>query len=298
MIPRITFPAHTQARMAAANAAKELKKCEAEEPQPSPTAAPPALPGHVDGLGIDTRQEILRCEAKVIIGYGTLEAFYPLAKNVNLAVLQHCKYHTCSTMRHHIFLASMNWHIIFVTPGQLANTLQIDIPHIVDGFKHTTAIGDIIILPDDMTLVTERGLKYAVANMKREIGWGSYVSSHFTKDEKAQSTYMVRPCHNPVDMIHGLNTLRAFSLNRDADFLAMPDGPIMTALERRAMEWTGNLWTLKRFLNTVDRELLTDKDRHLLARAWASYDKWVEAQPPLKTSGKNSYAKKASGKKI
>lgn len=181
--------------------------------------------------------------------------------------------------------------------SQFAYILQTDIPHIVDGSKHTTAIGDIIILPDDMTFVTERGLKYAVANMKREVGWGSYVSSHFTKDEKDQSTYMVRPCHNPVDMIHGLNTLRAFGLNRDADFLAMPDGPIMTGLERRAMEWTGNLWSLKRFLNTVDRELLMDKDRHLLARAWATYDKWFQAQPPLKTSGKKVSGKKASGKK-
>lgn len=108
MIPHVTFPAHTQARMAAANTAKELKKSEAQEPQPSPPVAPPALPGHVDGLSIDARQEILRCEANVIVGYGTLEAFYPLAKNVNLAVLQHCKYHPCSTTRHHIFLASRN----------------------------------------------------------------------------------------------------------------------------------------------------------------------------------------------
>lgn len=104
MVPHVTFPAHTQARMAAANAAKELKKSEGEEPQPSPAVAPPALPGHVDGLSIGARQEILRCEAKVIIGYGTLEAFYPLCQDVNLAMLQYCKYHLFSNMGNHIFL--------------------------------------------------------------------------------------------------------------------------------------------------------------------------------------------------
>lgn len=182
---------------------------------------------------------------------------------------------------------SQEIHILSLV-SQFAYILHTDIPHIVDGCKHTTAIGDIIILPDDMTFVTERGLKYAVANMKREIGWGSFVSSHFTKDEMDQSTYMVRPCHNPVDMIHGLNTLKAFGLDHDAQFLAMPDGPIMIGLERRSEEWTGNLWTLKRFLNTVDRELLMDKDRHLLSRAWATYDKRVQAQPPRKTPGKKA----------
>lgn len=149
-------------------------------------------------------------------------------------------------------------------------------------------MGDIIILPDNMTLVTERGMKYVFANMKREIEWGSYASSHFTKDKEDQSTYTVRPCRNPVDMIHGLNTVRAFKLNDDAEFLAMPNGPIMACLERRAVEWSGSLETLKRFLNTVDKVLLVDQDRHLLARAWAIYDKRVRAQPPLKTSGKKA----------
>lgn len=136
-----------------------------------------------------------------------------------------------------------------------------------------------------MTLVTERGLRYVFINMRREVEWGSYLSSHFTKDKEDQATYTMRPCRNPVDMIHGLHALRAFGLSPDAEFLAMPDGPIMSALERRAEEWSGNLWTLKRFLDTVDRELLGDPDRHLLARAWAAYDKRVEAQPPRKTSG-------------
>lgn len=91
MIPHVTFPAHTQSRMAAAKAVKELKKPKAEEPQPSPAVTPPALPGQVDGLSLDARQEILQCDAKVIVGYGTLEVFYPLVKYVNLALLQHCK---------------------------------------------------------------------------------------------------------------------------------------------------------------------------------------------------------------
>ncbi|KAG6368865.1 hypothetical protein INS49_003081 [Diaporthe citri] len=238
--------------MAAAKAAKESKKPKAEEPQPSLAVTPPALPGHVDGLSLDARQEILRCNAKVIVGYGTLEAFYPLVEHVSLALLQHY------------------------------------VPQIVDNFKHTTAIGDIILLPDDMTLVTERGLRYVFVNMRREVEWGSYASSHFTKDKKDQATYTMRPCRNPVDMIHGLHTLRAFGLSYDAEFLAMPDGPIISALERRAVEWSGNLWTLKRFLNTVDRELLGDPDRHLLARAWDAYDKRVQAQPPRKTSGQNA----------
>lgn len=104
MIPNVTFPAHTQSRMAAAKAAKELKKSKAEEPQPSPVVTPPALPGHVDGLSVDARQAILRCDAKVIVGYGTLEAFYPLVENVNLAMLQHCKYHHSSIMGRHIYV--------------------------------------------------------------------------------------------------------------------------------------------------------------------------------------------------
>lgn len=149
-------------------------------------------------------------------------------------------------------------------------------------------MGDIIILPDDMTLVTERGLKYVFVNMRREIEWGSFASYHFTKDKEDKATYTMRPCRNPVDMIHGLHTLRAFDLGYDAEFLTMPDGPIMYSLERRVVEWSGNLWGLKRLLNTVDRDLLGDQDRHLLARAWAAYDKRVPAQPPRKTSGRNA----------
>lgn len=91
MIPHVTFPAHTQSRMAAAKAAKELKKPKAEEPQPSLAVTPPALPGHVDGLSVDVREDILLCNAKVTVGYGTIEVFYPLVNNVNLALLKHCK---------------------------------------------------------------------------------------------------------------------------------------------------------------------------------------------------------------
>lgn len=90
MIPQITFPAHTQARMAAAKAAKEAKK-------PIPAVSPPGLSGHVHGLSIDDRQEIIQCSVKVIVGYGTIEAFHPLVKDVNLVMLQHCKYrHYCT----------------------------------------------------------------------------------------------------------------------------------------------------------------------------------------------------------
>lgn len=91
MIPHVTFPAHTQSRMAAAKAAKELKKPKAVESQPSLAATPPALPGHVDGLSVDAREDIMRCNAKVTVGYGTIETFYPLVNNVNLAMLQNCK---------------------------------------------------------------------------------------------------------------------------------------------------------------------------------------------------------------
>lgn len=106
MIPHVAFPAHTQSRMVAAKAAKELKKPKAEEPQPSPAVTPPALPGHVDGLSLSARLEILQCDAKVIVGYGTLEVFYPLVKNVNLALLQTCKYHPSSNMGHHFCVPS------------------------------------------------------------------------------------------------------------------------------------------------------------------------------------------------
>lgn len=139
-----------------------------------------------------------------------------------------------------------------------------------------------------MTLVTERGVRYVITNMKREIEWGSYATSHFFKDD-CDLTCMVRPCHNPVDMIHGLNTLRAFGLTgNDTEFLTTAYGPISTGLERRAIEWTGNLWSLKRFLNTLASELLVDEDSYLLDRAWAVYLNRLEAQPRSKTSGRKT----------
>lgn len=185
-------------------------------------------------------------------------------------------------------MSSRQTILLLFIPGQLTYILQTDVPRIVENFKHTTDIGDIIILPAEMRLVTERGLKYVFVNMKREIEWGSYAGSHFTKDKQDQSTYTVRPCRNPVDMIHGLHTLRAFKLNDDAEFLAMQNGPIAASLERRAVEWSGGLVNLKGFLNKLDTVLLGDRDRHLLARAWAIYDKHFRAQPPVQTSGKQA----------
>ena len=93
MIPQVTFPAHTQARMAAANAAKELKK--PQNVQPNVVVGPPTLPGEVTGLSIGDRRAILQCETKVNIGFGTIESFVSLAKDVNLAILDHCKYRFC-----------------------------------------------------------------------------------------------------------------------------------------------------------------------------------------------------------
>lgn len=98
MIPHVTFPAHTQARMEAAKAAKkpsEPKKLATG--QPGLVVGPRNLPGEVMGLTVAARQSILRCGAKVTIGYGTLEAFVPLIQNVNLAMLEHCEYYSFST---------------------------------------------------------------------------------------------------------------------------------------------------------------------------------------------------------
>lgn len=93
MAPKATFPAQTQARMAAAKAEKEVKQPKKPATgQPGSTAVPPTLPGQVEGLSVDARQAILKCDAKVIIGYITHEGFVPQAKDVNLAMLNHCKH--------------------------------------------------------------------------------------------------------------------------------------------------------------------------------------------------------------
>ncbi|KAK2598675.1 hypothetical protein N8I77_012070 [Diaporthe amygdali] len=79
-------------------------------------------------------------------------------------------------------------------------------------------------------------------------------------------------------MIHALNTLRAFGLHNDVEFLAGQDGPIMVGLKRRAMEWTGGLGGLERFINTMDQELLQGHDRELLSGAWAVYEGRIQAK--------------------
>lgn len=117
MAPQVTFPAHTQARMAAANAAKQVngaeqvsgaeqvnndkqhevnadKQANASDDQPSAALMNPTLPGEVLGLNVSARQWILESDAKITIGCGSLQAFVPLVKNVNLAMLEYCKPHT------------------------------------------------------------------------------------------------------------------------------------------------------------------------------------------------------------
>ncbi|KAJ0122074.1 hypothetical protein J7T55_002585 [Diaporthe amygdali] len=87
------------------------------------------------------------------------------------------------------------------------------VPHIVENFKFTTAIRDVILLPDSIKLVTN----------------------------------------------HSIN-------------------PIMVGLKRRAMEWTGGLGGLERFINTMDQELLQGHDRELLSGAWAVYEGRIQAK--------------------
>lgn len=278
MIPQVTFPAHTQARMDAAKAAKKpIEPKKSATGQPGLVVGPRNLPGEVMGLTVAARQSILQRGTKVTIGYGTLEAFVPLMQNVNLAMLEHCEYYSFSTSGNWIGVPLRYPKSLSCFLDQLAHNLQIDIPYIVVNHKYGTLIGDIILLPSKMNLVTTRGVKYVVSNMKRALEKGSYATSDFTKNKDDQTTCMIRPCHNPVDMIHALNTLKAFGLWKDADFLAMQDGPIMTSLKRRAIEWKDDLWKLKRFLNTMGRELLVEEDRHLLAPAWSVYAERLRA---------------------
>lgn len=104
MAPQVTFPAHTQARMAAADAAKlnaaepttakqvdEMKKRSGD--QRNATLKCPTLPGEVLGMNVSARLWILESGAKIAIGRGSLQAFVPLVKDVNLAMLEYCKSH-------------------------------------------------------------------------------------------------------------------------------------------------------------------------------------------------------------
>lgn len=127
-----------------------------------------------------------------------------------------------------------------------------------------------VILPTNMRLVTERGLKHVIHCMLREIQQGSYRIKGV--DGERNERYMIRPHFNAVNNIHALNTLRAFGLDHDADFLGRKDGPIAMGLKLRAQQWTGGTGSLGRFLETMDRDLLEGQDKELLADAWAVYN--------------------------
>lgn len=112
-----------------------------------------------------------------------------------------------------------------------------------------------ILLPNDMKLVTERGLKHVVRCMLQEIQRGSYSSRAFTRDSNDDGCYMIRPHFNVFNTIHALNTLRAFELDHDVEFLKRKDGPIAVGLKLRAQLWTGGIGSLGRFIDTLDREV-------------------------------------------
>lgn len=134
-----------------------------------------------------------------------------------------------------------------------------------------------ILLPNDMNLVTERGLKHVVRCMLQEMQRGSYSSRAFTRDSKDDGRYMIRPHFNVVNTIHALNTLRAFKLDHDVEFLKRKDGPIALGLKLRAQQWTGGIGSLGRFIDTLDREVLQGQDKELLAEARAVYKEWRQA---------------------
>ncbi|KAG8160050.1 hypothetical protein KVR01_010687 [Diaporthe batatas] len=246
MAPHTAFPAHAEARLADANAAKLAEAKEhvhnTKEPDDDDEASTPLegliLSGEVPGLNLSARQWILSSETRITIGHGSPQAFNPLVRNINLAMLEYY------------------------------------IPQIVANHAHNLPDRAVIILPENMAIITQRGLRYVVHNMKMEMEKGSYATGNpkeeHEEDEHEEATSMIRPGPNAVDMIHALNTLRAFGLSHDASFLAMEGGPITTSLQRRVLEWDGSDQALKRFLKTLSR-LLAEEDQHLLAPAWAVY---------------------------
>ncbi|KAJ0122075.1 hypothetical protein J7T55_002586 [Diaporthe amygdali] len=248
----ITFPAHTQARMDAARAAKAAKAAKPVD-QVAVTEQvddkTPALQGHIVGLNSDSRLAIMKSEPRVKIAYGPVENPLVLIGKANLAMLRHY------------------------------------IPTIVNNFYVTsTEFGNMIILPDKMSRVTERGLKQVIQSMQQEIQKGSYHSQAFTKNPKDDGLYMIRPRYNVVDMIHALNALRAFGLDHDAGFLAQKNGPIMLGLKLRAQQWTGGPKTLERFIETMNNELLDGQDRELLSEARAVWKEWIRVKSSVVAS--------------
>lgn len=146
-----------------------------------------------------------------------------------------------------------------------------------DFYVPPTESDGMILLPSHMTLVTERGVKQVVRSMLQELQRGSYPAKAFTKNMDHKDRYMIRPHFNVVHNIHALNTLRAFGLDHDAGFLARKDGPIMVGLKLQAQQWNGGLGSLKRHIDTFDRELLVGQDKKLLAEARAVYEEWRQS---------------------
>ncbi|ROW04895.1 hypothetical protein VMCG_04905 [Cytospora schulzeri] len=244
-MPTVHFPAHTQARMDATNASKKASHKPVALPKRAPhnDKSKSLLQGLVVDLSIDSRRAILECPTRVTIAYGTVEKPLALVENVNLAMLRHY------------------------------------IPTIVDKFQKTTrGFGTTIMLPDEMELVTERGLKYVINNMLKEIREGSYYEFSM-KDNMDMVGYTIRPRDNPVDMIHALNTLRAFGMEKDATFLSMEDGPIAVGLVKKVRHWDKSLKGLQRYLLTLDRVLLMEQDRHVLNSARVVYDVRLREAP-------------------
>ncbi|KAG6368866.1 hypothetical protein INS49_003082 [Diaporthe citri] len=247
-MPEINLPAHTQARLDAAKAAKAAKIPKPAAPVATDTLPPEQepqtrrLPGYIDGLGPDARRAILDSPDRVAIAYGARENPIILIEKVNEAMLRHY------------------------------------IPHIVnDYYVASTESDDMILLPNDMNLVTERGLKHVIRCMLQEMQRGSYSSRAFTRDSNDNGRYMIRPHPNVVHSVHALNTLRAFGLDHDVEFLKRKDGPIAAGLKLRAQQWNGGLGGLRRVIDTLGREVLEGQDEELLAEARAVYKEWHKA---------------------
>lgn len=87
MTPTIKFPAHTQARIAAAKPAVATPDSTTEE---KPGKAPGSwLKGHVAGPSVSAREVILKSPARVAIACGSTEYPTVLMTDVNRALLRH-----------------------------------------------------------------------------------------------------------------------------------------------------------------------------------------------------------------
>lgn len=116
-----------------------------------------------------------------------------------------------------------------------------------------------------------RGLKYMIGNMLMEMREGSYHGGLWTKDNTDAGRYTIRPRDNPVNMMHALNTLRAFGMERDAGFLVIEDGLIAMGMVNKAREKSKSPDRLGDYLVTVSDEVLEMEDPPVLAAAWKVY---------------------------